>query len=222
MIDLRTLEKRLEDPEDPNSKVVMRVPLPGTTVRIFENGTLIDSIQADQYGLHSVTAKKSADYQFLVSKNGYFNNRTSLSTADIIIDSSKFVQRVDVSVLLDKIFYEKEIVLENIYYDLAKWDIRDDAKPTLDSLASLLQINPDIRIRLGSHTDCRADDDYNLDLSQKRANSAVEYLVAKGIPIVRLEAKGFGETSFAVNCLCEECTEEEHQRNRRTTFAVVQ
>ena len=89
-------------------------------------------------------------------------------------------------------------------------------------MARLLLINPDIRIQLGSHTDCRGVDRYNQDLSQKRAQSAVDYLIAKGIQAERLSAQGFGESAPEADCLCNRCTEEEHQRNRRTTFKILE
>ncbi|HRJ16954.1 MAG TPA: OmpA family protein, partial [Saprospiraceae bacterium] len=125
-------------------------------------------------------------------------------------------------IVLDRIFIDKEIRLENIYYDFDRWDIRTDAQPTLDKLARLLLINPGIRIQLGSHTDCRGNDRYNQDLSQKRAQSAVDYLIAKGIQPDRLSAQGFGESAPEASCLCTRCTEEEHQRNRRTTFKILE
>ena len=124
--------------------------------------------------------------------------------------------------LLEKIYQKKEIVLQNIYYDLDKADIRDDAKPTLNQLARLLKENPNIRIELGSHTDSRGSDKYNLTLSQQRAQSAVNYLVSQGIEAGRMAARGYGETQLTNRCANGvDCTEEEHQQNRRTTFKVI-
>jgi len=74
---------------------------------------------------------------------------------------------------------------------------------------------------LTSHTDCRGTDEYNLDLSQKRAQAAIDYLMSTGISAKRLEAVGMGESSLAVNCVCEDCTEDQHQKNRRTTFKII-
>ena len=121
-----------------------------------------------------------------------------------------------------KIFLNREIVLNNIYYDLDESFIREDAQPTLNELASLLKLNPEIRIELGSHTDCRGPDGYNQRLSQARAQSAVTYLIDQGIAETRLTAKGYGEEQPSAECLCERCSEEEHQRNRRTSFRVVE
>ena len=137
-------------------------------------------------------------------------------------DPANPIQKFEVELVLDKIFKYKEITLENIYYDYDKWDIRADAQPTLNKLAETLAQNPQIKIQLSSHTDCRGNDDYNASLSQKRAESAVNYLITKGIEPARLSAKGYGESQPAVSCNCNKCSEAEHQANRRTTFKVLE
>ena len=113
---------------------------------------------------------------------------------------------------------EKTIVLNNIYYDLDKAEIRTDAAFMLDSLVLILEDNPEIYIELGSHTDDRNTDEYNLDLSQRRAKSAVDYLIGHGIPSKRVLAKGYGETKLIIE---NAKTEADHQINRRTEFKVL-
>lgn len=118
------------------------------------------------------------------------------------------------------------IKIDNIYYDLAKWNIRPDAAKELDKLLDILSKYPTMKIELRSHTDCRASYKYNDDLSQKRATSAVEYLTKKGIDKSRMVAKGYGEHVLVNKCECEgdrkvPCTEEEHQQNRRTEFKIL-
>jgi peptidoglycan-associated lipoprotein len=120
---------------------------------------------------------------------------------------------------LDKIFIGKTFRVENIYYDLDKFDIRPDAAVELDKLVQTLLDNPTLKIELGSHTDTRGQDMYNLRLSQKRAESAINYLVSKGIERTRLEALGYGETELLIE---NAKTEEEHQVNRRTEFKIVE
>ena len=107
----------------------------------------------------------------------------------------------------------------DIYYDLNKADIRSDALPELDKLVKILRDNPTIRIELSSHTDSRSSNDYNLILSQQRAQAAVDYLVSQGITPDRLVAKGYGETQLLIS---NAQTEEEHQTNRRTEFKVIE
>lgn len=215
------LEKILSDPTDPNSRVLGRKPLSGARVEItFATKTQLVSVGDD--GFFTLELAENTDYNFVAGKDGYLVNSARFSTRGIPRDPANPVQTYEVEIVLDKIFRDREIVLENIYYDYDKWDIRPDAEPTLNRLADVLRQNPDIRIQLGSHTDCRGNDSYNQELSQKRAQSAVNYLIGKDIDANRLAAIGYGETQPAATCLCSRCTEAEHQANRRTTFRIVE
>ncbi|MEI7846205.1 MAG: OmpA family protein, partial [Chloroflexota bacterium] len=123
----------------------------------------------------------------------------------------------------DTLVPDKPYRLENIFYDFDKWNIRDDAKPALDNLVSLMKKFP-ISVELSSHTDCRGSETYNLELSQKRAESAVRYIISQGIAPNRITAKGYGKSRPANSCNClpgSGCTEAEHQFNRRTEFMVT-
>ncbi|MCB0515769.1 MAG: OmpA family protein [Chitinophagales bacterium] len=112
--------------------------------------------------------------------------------------------------------------LNHIYYDLDKADIRPDATAELDKVVALMYQNPGIIIELGSHTDSRASDAYNKDLSQRRADAAVKYIVSRGISRDRIIAKGYGETRLANECFNNiPCNEQKHQENRRTEFKVI-
>jgi len=112
--------------------------------------------------------------------------------------------------------------IKNIFYDFNKSYIRSDASSELDKVVTLLQLNPSISLELGSHTDSRGRASYNLNLSQNRANEAVNYLVNKGISRNRLSAVGYGETMIKNQCLNYiECSEEQHQYNRRTEIKVI-
>jgi len=123
---------------------------------------------------------------------------------------------------LEKIFTSKEIEIPNIYYDYDKATLRPESKVVLDSLVLFFTQNKAIDIEIGSHTDSRGSDEYNLKLSQARAQSVVDYLIEKGISKDRLIARGFGETRPVNGCVNNiKCTEEEHQKNRRTTFRVT-
>ena len=142
-------------------------------------------------------------------------------TRNINFENGETSKTINVELILDKIYTDQEINLKNIYYDYDKWNIKDEAKPTLDELTKILQDNPQINIQLSSHTDCRGTDEYNLELSQKRAQSVVEYLIYKGIDSTRLIAAGYGEKQLIDLCKCENCTEIQHQTNRRTTFKIL-
>ncbi len=122
-----------------------------------------------------------------------------------------------------------QIIIETvpIYYDLDRAEIRKDAAEVLDNrILPLLQKYAKLRMELGSHTDCRSSYEYNIDLSQRRADSAVAYLVRKGIDPRRLLAKGYGESQLVNDCKCEggvvvPCSEDQHQENRRTTIKTL-
>ncbi|MBP7451144.1 MAG: OmpA family protein, partial [Flavobacteriales bacterium] len=116
---------------------------------------------------------------------------------------------------------DQVVRLENIFYDYNKSNIRADAAVELDKLVATLQDNPTVKIELSSHTDCRGKDPYNLSLSQKRAKSAVDYIISKGIPKANITSKGYGESQPSEPCACEQCSEDQHQRNRRTEFKVL-
>jgi peptidoglycan-associated lipoprotein len=122
----------------------------------------------------------------------------------------------------DTIRINEPIRLDNILYDYNKDDIRPDAEPDLQDLTDLMIQYPDMKIELSSHTDARGKDDYNMDLSQRRADSAKRWILAKGIKEDRIVAKGYGETKLLNACTNGvECSEEEHQVNRRTEFKIL-
>lgn len=221
VLDGYVLEKIHEQSGNPNSKVLGRKPLPESTVEI-KIGKDKKTVKVDENGYFTLELADNTDYDFVASHSEYLSNRATFSTRGLGKDPANPEMHYEVEIVLDKMYVGKEIRLENIYYDFDKWDIREDAKPTLNKLAENLQLNPDIHIQLSSHTDCRGNDGYNEDLSQKRAQSAVDYLISKGIDVSRLVAKGYGESEPEVDCLCARCTEEEHQSNRRTTFKIIQ
>lgn len=215
------LEKIFSNPTDPNSKILGRKPLSDATVQA-ESSSKKQTFTVKDDGFFKMELATNTDYNFNATLAGYLANSAKFSTKGIAKDPANPVQTFEIEIVLDKIFRNREIVLENIYYDYDKWDIRPDAEPTLNRLAEVLRQNADIRIQLGSHTDCRGNDSYNQNLAQRRAQSAVNYLISKGIDSTRLSAKGYGESQPAAECACSSCTEAEHQTNRRTTFKVVE
>lgn len=117
---------------------------------------------------------------------------------------------------------EEPIRLNNIYYDYDDDKILPDAEPDLQLLVDLLNQYPDMVIELSSHTDARGNDDYNQKLSQRRAQSAKNWMVAKGVVESRIQPVGYGETVILNKCVNGvECTDEEHRFNRRTEFKII-
>lgn len=112
--------------------------------------------------------------------------------------------------------------LKNIYYDLGKFFIRTDAARELDRVVALLKEYPTMKIELRSHTDARSGDAFNMRLSDQRARAAMDYLVSRGIQAARLTSRGYGENEIVNGCTDGvECSENEHQQNRRTEFKII-
>lgn len=147
-------------------------------------------------------------------------------TTKVVLPKGKFVTAV---VALEKKVVEKkpeincpEVTLEDIYYDFNKYIIREDASASLDDLLSFLKEYPETKINLVSHTDSRGTKKYNQWLSQKRAESAVNYLAQRGIAKERMTARGEGENNLLNGCSDGvPCSEKEHQANRRTTVEII-
>lgn len=229
--DKKKLEKETEEIIVEETKEKIRVFLAGRVIDTKSKSALpgvaldIDNLnprinKTDKDGKFISESEANKSFKITASKEGYFSKVVELSTAveDVFVGGSKtFNFKID----LDPIELNKEIVIDNIFYDFDKWDIRQDAKPSLDSLINLLQLNPAISIELASHTDCQGEIDYNEDLSQKRASSAVAYIKSNGIAANRLSAKGYGESNPAIDCNCNDCTDKQNQANRRTTFKVI-
>ncbi|HEY4651084.1 MAG TPA: OmpA family protein [Pontibacter sp.] len=188
-----------------------------------ERGQKIKETTSDAQGKFTFSLDTASTYSLVSERVGFFTARQRITTAGKIPAQDQLTEdvtdiRLTATLVLNQIVKEKPIVLENIFYDFDKADIRPDAAVELDKLVEVLQDNPNISIELSSHTDSRGSDVYNLDLSQRRAESAVEYIISKGISKGRITAKGYGETRPVVR---NAKTEADHQRNRRTEFKVV-
>lgn len=225
--------------EDPDLKIVKYV-LEGVTVTIDDGGKevvlpnskvtltglddeIIDEAFTGSKGNFKFQVFPEEDYDLIGEKANFFTTRKGFTTIGKSVDKSTLTEfettiTFKVKIILEPIVLDQPVVLDNIYYDLDKWDIRDDAAKELDKLVTTLKDNPDISIELSSHTDSRQTDQYNEVLSEKRAKSAVSYLITKGIDAGRLTAKGYGESQLIVK---NAQTEEEHQVNRRTEFKVI-
>ncbi|MFN3874571.1 MAG: carboxypeptidase regulatory-like domain-containing protein, partial [Flavobacteriales bacterium] len=191
-------------------------PLPGAIVVLTDaNGNEVGRHTTDASGTYRFPLEKESDYRLQADKENYFKQSGRISTKG----------NPNPSIRTDFRLYPLEVNqvvrLENIFYDYNKWNIRPDAALELDKLVQTLNDNPTVKIELSSHTDCRGKDAYNLSLSEKRAKSAVDYLISQGIAKSRLVSKGYGESKPSEACACEKCTEEQHQRNRRTEFKVL-
>ncbi|TAH03610.1 MAG: OmpA family protein [Sphingobacteriales bacterium] len=195
------------------------VSLPGTKVSLYENGIkVVDNVSTNPDGSYAFNLKPETDYALIAKKQKFQSDSVLLSTKGL-----KKSQIFNVDLSLDSLFeINKVINLANIYYDFDKDDIRPDAANVLDGLVQTMIDNPTLKIELRSHTDSRANDKYNLKLSQRRATSAVNYIIGRGINSKRITAKGYGEKVLVNKCKNNvECTDEQHQANRRTDFRIL-
>lgn len=191
-------------------------PLEGATVVLTDGqDNVLETLTTDATGKYAFPLKPESDYRIKVDKEGFFKQSARISTKG----KPNGVIRTDFK--LFPLVVDQVVRLENIFYDYNKWNIRSDAAVELDKLVSTLQDNPTVKIELSSHTDCRGKDAYNLNLSEKRAKSAVDYIISKGIPKANITSKGYGESLPSETCVCEKCSEDQHQRNRRTEFKVL-
>lgn len=223
MLKLYVVEKNYENPDDSDSKILGLKPLVDANVKLtpLADKSSERNLKTPSSGLLNIELNRESDYSIFVSKNNYFNKTISVSTKGLADPNEMYITIID-TVELEKIFPEKEIVIPNIYYDYDKATLRDESLPVLDKLVGFFNENSDLTIEIGSHTDSRGSDSYNLDLSQRRAQSVVDYFISKGIPKDQLQAKGYGETKLINRCTNNVvCSEDEHQQNRRTTFRVV-
>jgi outer membrane protein OmpA-like peptidoglycan-associated protein len=219
----KILAKQYEDPENPDSKMLGIQPLSASRVELKNPQTdeVIASVVSDKNGNYTFKLTAETDYKITAGKIGYLNKtETATTKGKRNQDSVNITIYKDLE--LEKIFTQKMIVIPNIYYDYDKATLRPESKVVLDSILSFFNDNKDLTIEIGSHTDSRGSDSYNLKLSQARAQSVVDYLIEKGIAKDRLIAVGYGETKPVNQCTNGvKCTEEEFLRNRRSTFRIT-
>jgi peptidoglycan-associated lipoprotein len=213
-------------------------PIPGSLVQLIASDGSNLQAETGNSGDFKFALKPAVDYIFLASKRGYLNGKEKETTKGQA-KSRDFM----VTILLTAI--DKPIELPNILYDFGKWDLRPESMVSLDKLIETLLDNPNVTIELMSHTDSRDTEEYNQELSQRRAQVVVQYLIEKGIAPERLSPKGYGESTPKVvdpdivkqnpflragtplseqyiNSLSsDEEKEIAHQINRRTEFRVL-
>ncbi len=192
----------------------------GAIIRLYEivsgDSIFIDSVLISNNATYSFPLQKARKYLLVATEKEYARQTHGFNTND----PNNKIHTYDFKLFKAKV---GEVVrLDNIYYDYKMWDIRPDAALELNKLVDIMNDNPTMKIELGSHSDARGSDSYNLDLSDKRAKSAANYIISQGIPADRLYGKGYGETLILNHCKNDvKCSEEEHQFNRRTEFKIT-
>ncbi len=202
-------------------------PIPGSIVFLLNTVKgKAKVLRTDANGLFKSPVEKGILYLAKGMGDKYLADCLSFELA---ADDTAHKAKIPRDLLLDQLalnkvfkFNNMNLEIENIYFDFAKWYIRPDAEVELDKLVQVMKENP-VSIELASHTDSRGSNEYNLDLSQKRAESVVRYIVLQGIDPKRIAAKGFGESFLTNHCSDGvHCSPAEHQANRRTEFRVTE
>ncbi|NGF58059.1 OmpA family protein [Parapedobacter sp. SGR-10] len=194
--------------------------LPLSDVTLFsETNQIISKGKTDEKAQISFTVDCNTSYRVLGEKEKYHDDSLPLAAVHPTRDTT-----LQVTLNLQPAYKVGDrFVLENIHYDFDKHNIRPDAAKILDELVQTMRKYPTLRIELSSHTDCRGSNKYNEDLSQRRAQAAVNYIVSQGIARNRLVARGYGENRLLNRCADGvPCSEAEHQANRRTEVEVLE
>lgn len=211
--------------------------IPDATVKSIGSDGITIETQTNNDGSFRFMLQPNTDYVFIASSEKYLNGKERETTKGRE-KSTDFQATIYLSPV------DQVIEIDNIFYDFARWDLRPESMVSLDNLVETLNDNPNVTIELMSHTDSRGTDEDNMVLSQRRAQSVVDYLISKGIATERLEAKGYGEsqpkvvdeqiaeeypflqigqelTQEFIESLPEDQQEQAHQVNRRTEFKVL-
>jgi peptidoglycan-associated lipoprotein len=211
--------------------------IPGATVKSIGSDGITIETETNNDGSFRFMLQPNTDYVFIASSERYLNGKERETTKGRE-KSTDFQATIYLSPV------DQVIEIPNIFYDFARWDLRPESMVSLDNLVETLNDNPNVTIELMSHTDSRGTDQDNMVLSQRRAQSVVDYLISKGIASERLQAKGYGEsqpkvvdeqiaeeypflnigqelTEEFIESLPEDQQEQAHQVNRRTEFKVL-
>ena len=184
----------------------------GQYIKALPEKRLNDFLNYDIYIEKEGYLRKHANYSKKIEKPGVYNIHENLD-----LNMSKVEIGLDIA---------KAINLNPIYFDLAKFNIRPDAAIELEKIIQIMNEYPNMVVELGSHTDCRGNKAANIQLSDKRAKASATYIKKRIQYPERIFGKGYGESKLVNGCACEgkvvsNCTEDEHQQNRRTEFIII-
>lgn len=163
-------------------------PVSGALIRIVGNDGSNQKAVGKDDGSFRFPLQRGVSYTMLASAKGYLNARQEFTSDTAEVDAEYGVDFILASIT-------KPVVIENVFYDFDKATLRPETEVALDEMAKMLIENPNVTIEMGSHTDRKGREEYNMALSQRRAQAVVDYLVAAGIDSARLRPQGYGETS---------------------------
>jgi outer membrane protein OmpA-like peptidoglycan-associated protein len=191
-------------------------PIEGVLVKAINHGKIIKSTLTDKDGFIFWNEPISFDTLSAMLMNYY----------DVVLEINRIKTKCTDSIVsiinMMELQQSEKINLDLVLYDFDQFSLRPEGKKELDKLTKYMLERPDIKVELSSHTDSRGIDVYNDWLSEKRSNSCVDYIISQGVSKDRIVAKGYGEAKLKNKCSNGvECTEEEHQQNRRTEIRLI-
>lgn len=197
------------------------IPLEGTRIRLIDtDGTEVGETTTNKDGEYSFPISSFEYYTVVSDLEGFFTGSTIFNsdnkTEEYKIDVTLKAEPAPVVVSEEKTY----IKIDNIQFEYNSAQIREVSTITLNTVVATMKNDPSIKVALNAHTDFRGNDAYNYKLSQRRATSAMNYLVSKGISKERLQWKGYGETQPLIDC--DPCTEAQHEANRRIEFIILE
>ena len=194
-------------------------PLNAVSIEIINDaGVIMQTITTAADGSYTYEVDCNQKYSIRGSKPNYKDDVQHFVAGS----ENNFVNKVDLN--LTPLCFDSEIVINPIFFDFDKWNIRTDAQYELENIVTVLRDHPQMVIKIESHTDSRGGDRYNIKLSDRRAKSTRDYLLSRNIAPERIEsAIGYGETQLLNECSNGvKCSKEKHQMNRRSKFLIVQ
>lgn len=193
-------------------------PLSMATVKLMnKDGKVIKTVTTGANGEYLFKIKCNTKYTVLGEKPDFKNDFKDFNSGE------ETGGDVTVDLNLIPLIKDDQIVINPIFFDFDKWNIRTDAQYELENIVDVMRAHPNMVIKIESHTDSRGSDRYNMKLSDRRAKSTLEYLLSRDIAPERIEsAIGYGESQLLNKCSNGvKCTEEEHQLNRRSYFYIL-
>lgn len=175
---------------------------------------ILDKQLSNDEGKAIYSAKNDKTYKVEINKDGFVSKSFSVLVSNG--DESTVDAKLDP---INVIVTDSEFIFNPIYFKFDSSEITPLGAAELDKLVYIMSQNDQLQILVKSHTDSRGNDNYNLVLSESRANATVQYIISKGISAEKISGKGFGESELKVNC--EICTQEEHALNRRSEFIII-
>ncbi len=236
LIDFSPMLAQKEEPEEKPKEEKPKIPIPRSTVTLLKGNVmnaktkmpleakivLIDLATQDTYtvlrsnartGRYLVTMVPGKNYAIFAQATGYMDYSKNIYIPETQAEYQEIIEHI----YLEPIAVGSRAILRNVFFDFDKATLRPESKVELDKWVKFLKDNPNIKIEIGGHTDIRGSDEYNMDLSMRRARAVYNYFLEHGIPAERMTYKGYGETQL----LTTETTEEAHQLNRRVEIKII-